>query len=228
MKIRCPYCKTILAKPVSLCPSCGKTMTIPDNIANRTAKQRRTAKEQVSREAERRRKALQSNLDASFFGSKPSRMIFAVAILAVVGGLLVAKMFSGTAAVPAFSTIREEKAQRELNVLSTALEIFYGKYGRYPTTEEGLKALVNNPGLPNWDKHIVTVIHPDPWKQPYIYQCNSDGYTLFSSGRDRVRGTDDDLYPVTELVDEDAPEHTEETGDSLEEAGAELETSDSE
>lgn len=73
--------------------------------------------------------------------------------------------------------------------------------GDYPSTAEGLQALVTAPSgqADRWrgpyiddPKKLI-----DPWNQPYVYRYpgtkNRNGYDLLSKGPDRVEGTADDI-----------------------------------
>ena len=72
---------------------------------------------------------------------------------------------------------------------------------RYPTTEQGLKALVTRPGtepIPRkWTAKMEDAALFDPWQSPYQYanpgRNNQTGYDLWSMGPDMTNGTDDDL-----------------------------------
>ncbi len=81
--------------------------------------------------------------------------------------------------------------------LSLALDLFEGDIGRYPTSDEGLQALVNDPGFPNWrGPYVKGGLKNDPWGTPYAYGRDTDHpdrYTLRSAGPDRQLGTDDDV-----------------------------------
>jgi general secretion pathway protein G len=84
----------------------------------------------------------------------------------------------------------------------TALNLYEMENGNFPTTEQGLKALIEKPtGEPApkswrryWDgKNIPS----DPWNKDYIYVCpgvhNTDSYDLSSSGQDGKPETEDDI-----------------------------------
>jgi len=89
--------------------------------------------------------------------------------------------------------------------IALALDVFYQKIGRYPTTDEGLKALHDRDVLDDEEeqKRWVELIEPgslkDPWGQEYQYrgpddaQFNKDKYDLFSKGPDREEDSDDDV-----------------------------------
>jgi general secretion pathway protein G len=77
----------------------------------------------------------------------------------------------------------------------TILGIFKADCGRYPTTEEGLNALIIRPeNIPAADWHGPYFDPPqlpkDPWDHDYVYRCpgvhNPDGFDLFSCGPDGV------------------------------------------
>ena len=91
--------------------------------------------------------------------------------------------------------------------LTQALEHFYLASGFYPTTEQGLEALVEKPaGAPEPtdypDEGYLKEIELDPWRMPYQYVCpgvhDKNGYDLWSMGPDRRSGTPDDIgnWPV--------------------------------
>lgn len=83
--------------------------------------------------------------------------------------------------------------------LQLALDLFEQDNGRYPTAEEGLKALVENPSLPTWKgPYLKNELKPDPWDSPYIYELDTEHpgrYLLRSAGPDRAPGTEDDVTP---------------------------------
>lgn len=179
-------------KAKSLCPSCGKTMILPDRILNPDKKDRKRIKEAIAREAEMKKKAL--GLGGFEFGKRRSGVIFAVLALSFAGVLLITQVRQ-PASTTATTRTKEMIAEQNLGILTIALNWFKADIGRYPTTEEGLRALINNPGIPNWPKSYVDLIRTDPWKQPYIYESFDDTNVLFSIGRDKIRGTADDIYP---------------------------------
>jgi general secretion pathway protein G len=85
--------------------------------------------------------------------------------------------------------------------LKTALFTFRMQMGNYPTTDEGLQALITAPQgkADRWRGPYIegNSIPLDPWKQPYQYRYpgvhNKDGYDLWSIGPDGKDQTDDDI-----------------------------------
>lgn len=104
-------------------------------------------------------------------------------------------------------TGRSEQAKRaaaaaQINSLKMALNQFELDCGRYPSTAEGLDALVRRPGdLPEsaqWRRYLDEATVPtDPWGYEYVYRypgtVNDDGFDLLSVGPDGQEGTDDDI-----------------------------------
>lgn len=91
------------------------------------------------------------------------------------------------------------KADIEANI-SLALDLYALDNGTYPTTEQGLGALVSRPNttpIPeNWKgPYLKKGIPKDPWGRPYHYrypgEFNREDYDLYSYGGDGVEGGDD-------------------------------------
>jgi general secretion pathway protein G len=71
--------------------------------------------------------------------------------------------------------------------------------GFYPTTEQGIQALVTQPDKdprPARWYQLFREVPKDPWGNDYIYRCpglkNPSGYDLYSAGPDRQADTADD------------------------------------
>ena len=106
--------------------------------------------------------------------------------------------------VPKFTNRIEDSrikaAKADISNLKTALGLFEIDNGRFPTSAEGIGALINNPSnLPNWHKVLdKTTVPVDPWGNAYIYRSpdssgNAGSYDLLSSGPDGREGTADDI-----------------------------------
>ena len=92
-------------------------------------------------------------------------------------------------------------AQADLANLGTALDLFYLDVGRYPTTEEGLKALVVKPGdLAGWaGPYLKRGTPKDPWGREYIYKCPGENgpYDLITYGADGAPGGEGENQDIT-------------------------------
>jgi general secretion pathway protein G len=94
---------------------------------------------------------------------------------------------------------RMAAASADINAnIATALDMYELDNGGYPTTEQGLKALVTksdiSPIPPNWNGPYVKKIPQDPWSRAYVYKSpgerNAD-YDLHSLGPDGIESADD-------------------------------------
>src|SRR5215470_6895725 len=89
-------------------------------------------------------------------------------------------------------------ARAQIDALDKALDQFRLDVGRYPTSEEGLQALVAQPSSePNWaGPYLKKGVPADPWGRPYVYQqpsTHGGDFDLFSYGKDgRPGGTGED------------------------------------
>jgi general secretion pathway protein G len=63
-------------------------------------------------------------------------------------------------------------ARAQIDALNKALDQFRLDVGHYPTSEQGMQALVEQPrGEPNWGgPYLNKGVPKDPWGRPYIYQ----------------------------------------------------------
>jgi general secretion pathway protein G len=82
--------------------------------------------------------------------------------------------------------------------LDTPLLTYKMNTGMYPTTDQGLKALMVAPeGVSNWRGPYVNDLPKDPWQNDYKYKCpgvhNPSGYDAWSMGPDGQDGTADDI-----------------------------------
>ena len=87
------------------------------------------------------------------------------------------------------------RAQGDIRSIETALNLYRLDNFRYPTTDQGLDALVTNPGesaAPNWKAYLNSV-PSDPWNQPYqyIYPGRQGEFDVFSYGADGQEGGED-------------------------------------
>ena len=85
---------------------------------------------------------------------------------------------------------RRMKAKVEIRNLQSALALFKNDTGNYPTTSQGLDALLSNPGVKGWKQGGYmegNKLPEDPWGHPYIYLCpgvHGSDYDLVSFGKD--------------------------------------------
>ncbi len=114
-------------------------------------------------------------------------ILVVVVIIGILGAVIVPNLLSRP------DQARITAAQTDLRQLANALDIYRLDNFHYPSTEQGLDALVSRPaGSPepkNWNPDgYVKALPTDPWGSPYIYERRSSDFTLFSLGADGVEG----------------------------------------
>ena len=91
---------------------------------------------------------------------------------------------------------RQTKATADLASLAQALNLYRLDNGAYPTTDQGLAALIERPTTPPVPKMwrsegYVDRVPSDPWGNPYVYVlATPQRYLLKSLGADGVEGGD--------------------------------------
>ena len=112
-------------------------------------------------------------------------------IVVVILGLLATTIMPKILSKP--DKARVQKAKFDMRQITTALAMFRTDNGRFPTTSEGLAALVSNPGsLPDYDPDgYLEKVPSDPWKNSYVYispGMSGRDFDLISYGKDGENG----------------------------------------
>jgi len=108
-------------------------------------------------------------------------MVILAMLAALVGPKLFTKVGKG----------KQSAAKTQIELLGQALDSYRLDTGHYPSTSEGLNALVTDPGVQGWDgPYLKKALPNDPWKKPYQYQSpgTHGDYDLFSYGADGAPG----------------------------------------
>ena len=118
-------------------------------------------------------------------------LMLVVIIISVLIAMVVPRM-SGRSEQ---ARIAVAKADVDLNI-ATALKLYELDNGVFPTTEEGLDALLTAPAsATNWKSPYLEKKILDPWGKPYQYRCpgthRTYDYDLYSLGKDGVESQDD-------------------------------------
>ena len=118
-------------------------------------------------------------------------LLVVMVIIGLLAGLVAPRYFAQV------GKSQTKVAKAQIDSLEKALDQYRLDVGRYPSTEEGLQALVAAPsGETNWaGPYLRKGIPPDPWGRPYVYgQPGTHGdYDLQSYGKDgREGGTGED------------------------------------
>jgi general secretion pathway protein G len=104
-----------------------------------------------------------------------------VVILGILAAIIVPKIMSRP------EQARAVKAKQDIASIQSALDLYKLDTGMYPSTEQGLQALVTQPTTPpipeNWDQGgYLKALPMDPWGQPYQYENNNGNIRISSFG----------------------------------------------
>ena len=85
------------------------------------------------------------------------------------------------------------RAKQDIRGIESALKLYYMDNSRYPTTDQGLEALVtrpNDPSLRNWRGPYLDKLPRDPWNNPYryLYPGRNGEIDVFTYGADGQPG----------------------------------------
>ncbi len=115
-------------------------------------------------------------------------IIVVITIIAILAAYIAPKV-AGRA-----DDARLSKVKNDIQVLESALELYKLDNFRYPTSDQGLQALVSRPSddLKNWqDGGYIKKLNKDPWGNEYQYsQPGRDGsdFDIYSYGADNAEG----------------------------------------
>ena len=114
-------------------------------------------------------------------------IMIVMAILAGLIGVL------GTTAMNQYRKSQIEQTKIAMREIAKQLEAYNLACNSYPTTEQGLMALVEDPGsdvCPNWgpDPYLKKSQLKDRWGNDFIYESDGTRFTLMSHGADKRPG----------------------------------------
>jgi len=116
-------------------------------------------------------------------------IMIVIVILGILAGLIVPKIMNEP------DKARVVKAKLQIQNLSMALKKFKMDNGFYPSTEQGLEALVKKPVIGRIPKNYppkgyLSKVPKDPWGNDYIYICPGEhaDFEIISYGADGKEG----------------------------------------
>jgi len=118
-------------------------------------------------------------------------LMVVIVILGILAAIIAPRLVGRT------DDARVTQAKIQIKNFETALKLFKMDNGFYPSTEQGLEALIRKPTIGRIPKHYreggyleKRKLTPDPWGNPYVYICpgaNGD-YDIISYGADGKPG----------------------------------------
>jgi general secretion pathway protein G len=114
-------------------------------------------------------------------------LLVVLVILGLLAGLV------GPQVMKYLSSANTDTARLQIADLGAALDLYRLEVGRYPTTEEGLQALIEAPpDATRWSGPYLkkNIIPKDPWNNDYQYRSPGDygAFDLYTLGADNAEG----------------------------------------
>jgi len=118
-------------------------------------------------------------------------LLVVIIILAILAAVVVPRVIGRT------EDARIAKATADISTIDSVLDQYKLDTGQYPSTDEGLQALMTNVGNNDrWNGPYLKSLPSDPWGNPYIYRYPGENgleYDVYSAGPDKQPGTQDDI-----------------------------------
>ncbi len=122
-------------------------------------------------------------------------IMIVVSIIVILLGLAISRIGNPT------GFAKDTAVRADVQSIGTQLKLYESMNGFYPTTEQGLQALVTKPQsepVPNRWYQLFKDVPKDPWQSEYLYKSpgikHPDSYDLHSAGPDRKPDTPDDVW----------------------------------
>ncbi|MCG2578630.1 type II secretion system major pseudopilin GspG [Dechloromonas sp. XY25] len=113
-------------------------------------------------------------------------LLVVVAIIGLLAGYVGPKYFGQ------LGKAETKAARAQIDAMEKALDQYRLDVGRYPTSEQGLNALVVQPaGVAKWaGPYLKKGLPVDPWNKPYLYKSPGEHgeIDVYSYGRDGTPG----------------------------------------
>ena len=118
-------------------------------------------------------------------------LLVVIVVIGVLASLVAPNIFRHV------GTAKETTARAQIEMLGAALDAYRLDTGRYPTSEQGLAALWQEPNVDprptNWrGPYLRKAVPADPWGNAYVYRApgtaSGTGYDLISNGADGRSG----------------------------------------
>ncbi|MCF7984173.1 MAG: type II secretion system major pseudopilin GspG [Thiohalocapsa sp.] len=121
-------------------------------------------------------------------------LLVVLAILGLLAGLV------GPQVMKFLGSSKTKTAALQVEDLAATLDLYRLELGRYPSTSEGLQALVQDPGVSNWNGPYLkkSQVPKDPWGNEYQYRSPGqngpfDVWSLGADGQEGGEGENQDI-----------------------------------
>ncbi|MCK5884125.1 MAG: type II secretion system major pseudopilin GspG [Bacteriovoracaceae bacterium] len=122
-------------------------------------------------------------------------ILIALSLMAVALGFVGSKLFQQ------FQSGKVDAAGIQMKTIQSVLKDYRRDCNRYPTTEQGLDALLDKPTVGRECKRYrpdgyleAEEVPMDPWDSEYVYESDGKTITMYSFGPDQEEGTEDDIH----------------------------------
>lgn len=114
-------------------------------------------------------------------------LLVVLVILGLLAGLV------GPQLMKYVGSSKTKTARLQIEDLGAGLDMYRLEVGRYPSSEEGLEALVSQPqGVQHWNGPYLkkSIVPKDPWGNPYQFKSPGEhgSYDIYSLGADNALG----------------------------------------
>jgi general secretion pathway protein G len=141
------------------------------------------------------KRSLLKELIRSHRGFSLIEILIALTLLAIAGTFVAGKIFEQ------LEEGKTNAAKIQLQALEGRLKEFRRHCNFYPTSDQGLEALINKPSGGRECKRYLSggyleggEVPVDPWEQPYVYESDGKKINISSGGPDETPGTEDDIF----------------------------------
>ena len=122
-------------------------------------------------------------------------LLVVLTIIALLGAVV------GPQVIRNLDSAKVETTKIQLEDFGAALDLYYLDNGSYPTTEQGLKALIAAPSeVATWNGPYLkkSTLPKDAWSNDYRYKAPGDNgaYDLYSYGADNASGGEDENQDI--------------------------------
>ena len=124
------------------------------------------------------------------FGGNPLGVLVRLVVISIIGLIM---GLVGPRVLNYLSDAKVKAAKIQIESFSSALDLYFLDVGRYPSSTEGLNALMQRPsGAPAWNGPYLkgAIVPKDPWGSAYVYKSPGDRkpYDIMSFGPDGANG----------------------------------------